>query len=366
MCIYLIVDFVLLFLFWSKNKENSKLIFILSCFALFFLMSAHNGNFNPILDYTNYMNLFLGKYSIYGDLDVKGGYELEYPFYYFDIILRHISKTPLVYILGTSITFCAPFFYLIKKESLNPALSILLLMLVNGTQIYLFFFSAHRQMFETMFLLWAYIVYRYTNIKYKQILVFALLFLGLSSHSSSFFIIPIAIFLFFIKTPSKKKLYLIICIALILGLFLRTFVSDNVTYILSMFGGIDELERSTHYMLDNVYGDQKTYEFTSLPPHALLICLFVYLYSNEELQTYPVKCWITGFVLFLGLSSVQLINRALLFFFLMGFAGALPNALKRIKVKKMFFMVLIFFIYIAYRRYTDPEYLLLPYNFYFF
>ena len=110
MCIYLIVDFVLLFLFWSKNKENSKLIFILSCFALFFLMSAHNGNFNPILDYTNYMNLFLGKYSMYGDLDVKGGYELEYPFYYFDIILRHISKTPLMYILRTYITFCAPFF----------------------------------------------------------------------------------------------------------------------------------------------------------------------------------------------------------------------------------------------------------------
>ena len=79
MCIYLIVDFILLFLFWSKNKENSKLIFILSCFALFFLMSAHNGNFNPILDYTNYMNLFLGKYSMYGDLDVKAGYELEYP-----------------------------------------------------------------------------------------------------------------------------------------------------------------------------------------------------------------------------------------------------------------------------------------------
>ncbi len=364
MCIYLIVDVILLIFCWIYNCHKKGTLFF-SCFIFFCLMVAHNGQFNMMCDYTNYMNLFLGKASIYGNINTSSGYDLEMPFYYFLKFLRIFPIIPFIYILAIGIMFCTPLFFLIKKESNNPPLSLFYLMVLNNASLYLFFFSAHRQMLATVFLLWAYIIYKYARSKYKNIITILFVLLGLFSHSSSYFVIPIALMLYFIKLPTKKYLYIIVAISLILGLFFRNLIAEHFSNFLILFGDNENVARSTHYLFDDVFGDQKTYEFTALPPMALLIIFFIYHYKKMELQQYTVKCWICAFILYLSLSSIPLINRAVLLFFLLGIVGGIPLSIRKLNVKKQFLVVSLLFLYIAYRAYNRPEYILLPYKFFF-
>lgn len=364
MCIYLIVDIFFLILYWNYNYHKRGALF-LSCFILFCLMVSHNGRFNMMCDYTNYMNLFLGKESIYGNIDMTSGYDLEKPFYYFLKFLRTFPVIPFTYIFGIGVMFCAPLFFLIRKESNNPPLSLFFLMVLNNASIYLFFFSAHRQMLATVFLLWAYVIYKYTRFKYKNIIAVLFVLFGLFSHSSSYFIIPVALLLYYIKLPSKKYLYTIVAISLILGLFFRTVIAKHFSSFLILFGDNENVARSTHYLLEDVFGDQKTYEFTALPPMAMLIMFFIYHYNKMELQQYTVKCWICAFILYLSLSSIPLINRGVLLLFLLGIVGGIPLSIRNLNVKRQFLAVSLLFLYIAFRAYSRPEYILLPYKFFF-
>ena len=356
----------MLCLFMCRYTQHSKkAIFTIGSLLIFFLMISHDGIFNMQLDYTNYMNLFLGKNSMYGNLDVKDGYDLELPFFYFDEFLRLFPREPFTYILAIGITFCLPFFIIVWKESKNPPLSFFLLLVLNNTSIWLFFFSVHRQMFATTFFLWAFILFRYTNFKKKKYFIAILLILGLLSHSSSYFVVPLAIGVFFIKTPPKKYLYLGVFISLICGLFAKKIIGEQMIFMLGQLGDVEEISRSTSYMLEGTFDGMESHEFTALPPMALLICLFIHTYSKEDLERYCVKCWILAFILFLSLTSVPLINRAVLYFFLMGIAGGMPVAMNKLRIKQQYFAFMLFFLYIAFRAYSRPEYLLLPYNFIF-
>jgi hypothetical protein len=62
--IYPICSLILLLMFLFENKTNRKIFFYLSFFVFFFMISMHSGNF-PKGDYQDYVNLFLGKSSMY-------------------------------------------------------------------------------------------------------------------------------------------------------------------------------------------------------------------------------------------------------------------------------------------------------------
>lgn len=364
MCIYLLIDLLLLYLFYIYRTKNGSIICNFSCLLLFLLLSCHNGIFDLELDYTNYMNLFLGKSSMYGNIDMKNGFDLEMPFYYLDHLLRIFPREPYVYIISIAVIFCFPLFLVVKRQSNNPALSILLLLVLNNTMIFTFFFSIHRQMMAVVYFLWAYICYL-SEIKRRRKIILIILFcsLGLLSHSSSYFVLPIALALFFIRMPSKKYLYGIILFALFAGITSSTYIKEQMTNFMFFLGDSEEIQRSTYYLTSGIYDDQVLHLITSLPPMACLILLFVYCYSEEELQSYSVKCWIAAFVIFLSLSSIPLINRALLLFFLIGLSGAIPKNIEKKSVKNIFFMALVLLVYIAFRSYSQPHYLMLPYNF---
>lgn len=351
-------------MFYIYRNKDESIIYYFSCALVFLLMACHNGIFDLELDYTNYMNLFLGKPSMYGNIDVKDAFDLEKPFYYFDHFLRIFPREPFVYIISVAVIFCLPLFVIIKRQSYNPALSLLLLMVLNNTMIFTFFFSIHRQMMAVVYFLWAYIINE-SNIKKRLKLVFVTIFcgIGLLSHSSSYFVLPIALVLFFIPAPSKKVLYFLVIGALGVGIFSATFIKDQMTNLMLMLGDAEEIQRSTYYLATGRYDDNALHLMTSLPPMAALASIFIYFYSKEELQKYSVKCWILAFVLFLSLSSVPLINRAIILFFLIGLAGAIPESIKKKNVKDVFLLSMILFVYIAFRAYSRPEYLMLPYNF---
>ena len=364
MCIYLIIDIILYLLFIGSYKKDINYVFVICCMLIFFVMVGHNGIFYGMNDYTPYMNLFLGKNSMYGDLDVKDGYTLELPFYYFNKILRIFPRLSIVYMWGIAITFCVPLFMIIKKESVNPAFSFLLLMLVKRTGVFFYFMTIHRQMLATTFFLWAYYIFEHTNIKYKKYYVLILLLLGLFSHSSSYFVLIIVLIVYFIKLPlSKKTLYTIVLSSLCIGLFIQNTIINNLTILFGMLNNNEEVYRSTHYLVSGDFNDAQSNSLFALLPMAFLVCAFIHSYTEEELNKKSVKCWLVAFIIYLNLATLFLIDRALLLFFLIGLAGAIPQYIYQYKIKRIFIFIMPIYLYLAYRAYSNPDYGLLPYNF---
>lgn len=365
MNIYLFFEIILLFLYTQYRKIGYTKIYWISCCILFFIMSAHNGIFDNMFDYTSYMNLFLGKPSRYGSLDTQFGYELELPYYYLLKFLRIFPIEPATFIIGIAIVFCMPVFLLSRKESVNPALTVLLLLVLNNTSIFRSFMGAQRQMVGCVFYILAYFIYEHTELKYKKYFAIGFIALALMSHSSSIIVLPIFFLLYFVHvTPSKKYLYIMVASAWAIGMFLSSFIVEQATSFMYLLSDIDEIDRSTHYLIEEVFADQKTYALTALTPMALLISYFIYCYDDDELEHFSVKCWITAFLFYISLYSIPLMNRGMLLFFLIGMCGGIPKRINEdSRLKKGSFVLMLLFVYLAYRAYNRPGYLLLPYNF---
>ena len=87
--IILLVSIILFSFALVINKNNKKTLSIVSfvLFALILLLT--NGQFETN-DYPQYINFYLGDSSMYGSLDVNGGYDLEWPYAEFVKIIRAI------------------------------------------------------------------------------------------------------------------------------------------------------------------------------------------------------------------------------------------------------------------------------------
>lgn len=306
--------------------------------------------------------MFLGKPSMYGNIDQVNGYELEPTLYWFDKFLRIFPKEPFTYIFGIAVMFCTPLIVMVKKTSSCPPLSILLLLTIANTSIYLFFFLAHRQMLATVFFIWAYLAWLYLKGWWRVVLTAACLYVAVISHSSSYFVIAIALAIYFIKTPSKRVLYAIVVSALLIGLFAEMAVKDYMTGLMTALDSFKEVSRSTYYLVNDEFADQEKHLFTKLPPMALAIIVFIRNYTTEELNKYSVKCWIVAFVLFMGLSTIPLIDRSLELFWLIGLCGAIPERITSRRTRQQFVWLSIMFLYLAFRAYSRFNFLL-PYNF---
>lgn len=370
MNIYSITSIILLILFILQKKKISRQALIVSGLLIFLIFVCHDGQWRShVIDYEDYMNLFLGKSSMYGSVENN---DLEAPFFVYIKILRFLFPiVPFFYIVSWGVVVCCPLYYIIKKGSVAPSLSYALLLLVYGSYIFLFIFSAHRQTFATTFLLWAYYVYQYVNIKRKYWLVAVLLLIGLFSHSSSYFIIPIAITLFFVKFENKKILYAIVAASFIIGLYWQREIYEMFTGLMISLGDIEEISRSTSYTINDTYGNQYDrfdQSFNQLFPYTGLVLATIYFYSKEELKEYGPKCLIASAVLYNCLVSVDLMNRALLFFIIVGITVGLPKAIQNDKRCKIIYVLLVcMLLYIGFRHQfsSNTHFQMLPYRWFF-
>ncbi|MDO5482758.1 MAG: EpsG family protein [Bacteroidaceae bacterium] len=336
---------------------------------MFLITGFHNGygdRYGYGYDFPEYMHYFQGKSSIYGYLD---HYDLELPYYYFCKLLGFLGKSDFVYIFGCALFFGIPFVLFVKKYSNNYPVSFFLLFTILNTSIFLTFLAAHRQMIATTMFMWG--IYFYYNFKIKGVnwksklkssLICCFIIIALLAHSSSYFVLPFIIIVYCINIDDIKAQYLLwgsFFIGLLLVPELQVIFSEFIIK-LSVF---DVLDRTTHYTTENIYEYNEVGIFNLLPL-TLLVSLAVFYSKKEEIKTFHTKSMIFAAVMRNLFFTIPLINRGLFLFILVGITGFIPPSIKHSKCYKvLFFMLMILFLYLAYRNYTSKSFRLNPFNF---
>lgn len=360
MNIYLLAILVLFIFFLIERKANYKYFVYPTTLVVLFIITMHNGKgFKS--DIPDYVNFFLNKSSIYGSYVTGLSSEnLEIGIVYYCKLLHLIgvdSRFGFIFISG--LLFLLPFFLLIKKYSHSATVPFILLMTIYATSVLITFMSGYRQMLSLFFILIS--LYIYLNkIKYGKkglITIPFLLAISVIFHSSSYYIIPIIVIIYFLPI-SKYTMYGILISSLILGSF-ELFNLDFITIL----DDLTFIERTTNYIINDVYDNNKAAFLFNIPMVALTL-IFIYYSTNNELKQIFLKSLFFAITIRTLLGYIPLINRVAFPFIIIGLSGSVPVAiLKSQRLKLLVGLILIYHIWKAYSAYTTPGYGMLPYNF---
>lgn len=366
MNLFFIVDILLFIMFIKCNERNEKLFFGWSCALMFMLTALHNGSGNVEYgyDFPEYIKLFMGERSMYGNLDTAEGYELEPVYTYFCRFLRWFGRYEFVYILGTSLFFGIPFVYLVNRYSNNKPLSFLLLFTLLNTLVYLMFLSAHRQMLANTFFLLCFAVYN-SQVKYKKLIILLLALGGLFSHTSSYLVIPLAAIVYFMKVSSKKRMIGTILVSLVVGMTYSPLINELFDNLILFLSGFGELSRVTVYSLNEIYENAEISIFW-LAPFSVLTILCIHYSTKQELNSICMKSLFVATIVKNLFSFVPMIDRTVLLFILLGIIGGVPVAIKTDRRFKFWMVALVIvFLAAAYKTYLSPSFRLTPFHFIF-
>lgn len=373
MCIYLYFDIILFAMVLLYNNRNAKQLFIVSAFILITLLGLHDGTGDPYgygYDYPDYLKFFNGDRSGYGSVDSPQTYELEWPYFYFCKILRIFGNWDFVYIISLCLLVQIPFLIMVKRYSSNAPLSILWIFLIQNTNIHLFVNTAHRQMVAHAFFMIALLLFLtidrslpWKAYKSKYIIIIACLVIAVLGHSSSYFVLPIMIALILLPEISKRTQFIIVSVSFIVGVFLYETFLNQFTQLMFLLGNIEEIQRSTHYLVDDVYDTQNA-SLNALLPQTLMTLSVVYFSNKEEVNSIFTKCLVWATVLVNIFFSVPLISRSLTTFWIIAIAGCVPIAFKNDKKARLVITAIMMMqIYLAYKAYIQPSFRMLPFHF---
>lgn len=373
MCIYLYFDIILFAMVLLYNNRNAKQLYFVSAIILIILLGLHDGTGDPKgygYDYPDYLNFYKGAPSMYGSVDSPHSYELEWPYYYFCKILRLFGKWDFLYIISLCLLVQLPFLIMVKRYSPNAPLSILWIFLIQNTNIHLFVNTAHRQMVAHAFFMIALLLFLtidrslpWKTNKSKYIIIITCLVIAVLGHSSSYFVLPIMIALILLPEISKRNQLIVVSASLIVGVFLYKTFLNQFTQLMFLLGDIEEIQRSTHYLADDVY-DSNNASLNALLPQTLMTISVVYFSNKEELNSIFTKCLVWATVLVNIFFSVPLISRSLTTFWIIAIAGCIPIAFRNNKKARMVMTVLMMMqIYLAYKAYIQPSFRMLPFHF---
>lgn len=350
-------------MFFFEEKANRKIFFYLSFLIFFFMISMHNGSFLKG-DYQSYVNLFLGKSSAYGDLDVKGGYVLEPLFYYFMKALRLIiPRNPFAYVLLYSFVILLPFIFIAKKVQKSASISLVYFSSFMCGMITLFLMHAQRQMISTVFLLWGFYVFEYTKLKKKNLIALVLLTIALTGHSSTFFVLLMGVAIYFFKMPANKRGIEIFLIASIfLGYIFSKYFFSLLTEVSIFLNDFEATSRSTYYLTEDVYGEAEIKIRTLILFSASTFIAVLYS-DKKEMNSFGLKCLFFATIIYNFFNAVPLMNRLLVVFVMLGFILGMPQSITRNSRCKYLFLILAF-LHIVYNcikiNFSEPS-PLLPY-----
>lgn len=374
MCIFFFFDIVLFILALNYNERNKRLFYWISALILLFLLGMHNGTGDPHgygYDYPHYLNFFKGKNDMYGSVDNPSTYELEWPYFYFCKFLRQIGNYDFIYIIGLCLIVNVPFLLYVRKYSNNASLSILWLFLIQNTQTHLFIMTAHRQMIaHAFFMVGIYAIMSfyekngkwYLEIK-KDILIAFCLIIAVLGHSSSYFVIIALIGAYFLPQISKKKQIFVVFVSMILGAFMYNVFLGCFTNLMYLLGDVEEISRSTHYLVDDVY-DTANASINSLLPQTLMTIGVIYCCTVSELKSFFVKCLFLATISVNIFYSIPLISRSFTTLWILAISGCVPIAFRNTTKGKVILSIIVLAqLYTAYNAYTSPSFRLLPFKF---
>lgn len=340
----IIVISVILFLilFLLSDEKNKKIVSNISFFLFAIILLGTNGRFEN-MDYSSYLNLYLGHgYTSYGDLDVKDGYDLEMPYAYFCYIIRFLlPRMPYSYILCYGLMWIIPMSLILKKGSNNVPLSLLLICTILNCSQLLFIITAQRQMIANVSILWAFYILTYTNIKvkWKIVSVIALLVLALFSHSSSYFVLPLIILLYFIRLPKRKYVIFLILLSFLIGPNVQSLLRPLFYGLMIALGSGEEITRSTYYYINDIY-EAGSASMAYILPFSLVGACLVYFSSKEEYSKFGTRLVAFSTIALNLLYYIPLMNRSLMIFIILGLMLCIPNAVNNKKSAKIIMTII--------------------------
>lgn len=353
--IYIFVEILLLFLTIISNKKNRKVILYASVLLLFIILALHDGQ--EFTDFPNYIEFFQGKDGYYGSLTKRNGYNLELPYLYYCKFLRLFGTNAFVYILGYALTVFIPFYFLVKKYSSCPSVSVFFLFTLMAGQLYLFYSAVHRQMLASVFIIIVFFIL-HSKLKYRKTVIVILICLSCVSHSSTFFILPLLIYAFYNnKTYTVRNYIVYIIISMFIGLIFSANLNNIYYVMMDLLRNVDLLSRATVYTkAGNFIISDNTTLYTLLPISLTSIGI-VFFTNKKERNTFFVKCLVLGTCTYNIFSTLPLINRTLTLVFLFAISGAIPSKILTDKKCKFVFIVIMSLnLFMAYRWYISPDF----------
>lgn len=364
--IYFFILIILYYLAYTNNRQNKDIVFRVSAMLMFLVLGLHNGQFAN--DYPQYLNFFRGGNSSYGSVDRPEIYDLEWPYYYMCKFLRFFGNYDFIYILGCFIIFFIPILYLIRKYSSCAPLSILLLFVLIRTDLHIYILAAHRQMVANTFFMLATIYFLNISkdnvwLRPKQLILLGLLLtIAVIAHSSSYFVFPLL--LTFVVNIDNKKIYEgLLIVSFLVGIFISNYAYTTMTSMMLFLGDIEEIERTTFYLVNDVY-DVGVANLQGLLPLTALTFCFVHFSNKNELNSIFSKSMIIATIIINIFYVVPLITRSMTTLLILGAVGGIPKIItKKSKARFCIFFVVVLHILVAFRQYFRPEFRMLPFEF---
>lgn len=277
----LFVLYLLIVVLFSFKGYSLNRLYKFNCILIVCLVGLRGYDIGSV-DTINYVRFFLGKQMDYHN----SGKEIEIGISIFNDFLKPFIKTGWLYLLVVAIISLTPLFYIIRKMSPNKHLSILLLFIVIGNIISLYFVCM-RQVLGMSFLMWGIVIWL-KQIRFYKIYYIVLLFIGWLFHSV--IILPGILFVVFSYCNISRKLYAGIAI-ISLGLGVLGVFDDFSMFIFlfSYSGGL--LDLLSNYAMIEFTGNAG-YLYPTL--RTVLCCMLCLFLNGEDFSHTFTKMFLIG------------------------------------------------------------------------
>lgn len=363
MCVYFIVDIVMLIFAWiSYGKSNRinilMLTFVCLLWALVFGLRGYSvGNDTP-----GYSSFFDGSNMRgvgYGTVNDPSE-TMEIGFVYFARIVHAFTNSPTVFFLTIATLLFIGIFLYYQRSTENPIWCLLIFFIIGHNfntlmvairqvvsisllLIGLFFYMQYRQKEgETKF--WK----RFGEI----IIAIAFFFASVLMHRTSVLIFPVLIILYFLKL-NKTISFISICLAFILSLVGKNDIGYFFDILLANIGMIDN---DTISLLGTRYEsgfDETNASIIRKLAWTIPALLTISNTEKNKIGTLNYNCLVFSVIFFLLMSSSYMVTRLNVTFLLIGMTAFIPHVVN--SNKKLFNIYMLITLYYLWRTYVGFE-----------
>lgn len=293
---YIILMAILLFLLYKNKKVQKTYYFnVAAVIVLLFYGLRHQ---YVGADTNAYVRFFTGEGSYYNEMD-----DLEPLIYIYNGVLRPmIFKNGQLYLLVTSFLALYPLYLLIKQESYNKVLSVVLFFLFGCSLVY---FIAMRQVLGAA-VLFGGVYYFLKDYRYKWLVFVCSALVGSQFHSMTILVFVVFLLAYFIPLKSRVVAITAIGVSATVGIILESF---DITYYFSLISSADLMptERLGHYLSWSLRDNESP--LTVLLRNSIVAAFVFYYMDDYRVNHWFSKIYLVSIVLFNLLNGVPMLFR---------------------------------------------------------
>ncbi len=307
MTIYIIIIYLTAIGLLSIKYKLSQKLFYFNCGLVFFIITLRGYDIGSV-DTINYIDWCLGKGgSCYEqDEDI-----IEPGFVSYIHLLRPFVKSGTMFLMINTALALAPLFYIVKKYSSNPHLS-LMFFFMPLTIMHRFYFVCQRQILGVGIALIGIIIYdKIKIVEWKKFLILSI-FTFVAYNLQHFSVILPLGYLLMNYISIKRKSYIIVSIgSLIIGLFLGGI--NDFSFLTNIFLATDgSFYQLMRYSEAETHSSSANY-FQSITATLIGISMALVYDKNKPISLYAKMYWMGIVLLNLLISAVEVYRIAAMF-----------------------------------------------------